>query len=120
MNTRETQSEVRSSELVRCAGVSNELSVNLSIMKRLLGDKWETSSKEYRTILLAVMAANGETNPLAIATPMAKEMSERGHNPLMLLAVATDMASTPNSLIRRKPVSPEREIDVDACQAAGF
>lgn len=96
MTKHETPVRVRSSELVRCAVVSNELSENLTVMKRLLGDTWESSSKEYRTILLAVMAANGETNPLAIATPMAKEMSERGHNPLMLLAVATDMASTPN------------------------
>lgn len=93
--------------VVRCAVVSNQLSENLQTVKRLLGDKWESSSKEYRTILLGVMAANGETNPLAVATPMAKEMSERGHNPLVLLAVATDMASTPNAQAEAQPPGGE-------------
>ena len=83
--------------VVRCAVVSEQLAKNLQIVKRLLGDKWESASKEYRVILLAVMAANGETNPLAVATPMAKRMSNAGHNPLMLLATATEMASTPNT-----------------------
>jgi hypothetical protein len=76
--------------------VSNQLRENLTVMKRLIGDKWEASSKEYRVILLAVMAASGDTNPLACALPMAKEMSERGHSPLMLLAVATEMSEVSN------------------------
>jgi hypothetical protein len=83
---------VRSSELFRCVEVSSQLKDNLTVMKRLIGDKWQESSKEYRVILLAVMAASGDTNPLGCAIPMAKEMSERGHSPLMLLAVATEMS----------------------------
>ena len=82
--------------VVRCVEVSNQLRENLMVMKRLIGDKWEASSKEYRVILLAVMAASGDANPLACALPMAKEMSERGHSPLMLLAVATEMSEASN------------------------
>lgn len=93
----ESVNRVGSIPLVRCAAISSQLSENLQVVKRLMGDKWESAAKEYRTILLAVMAANGETNPLAVATPMAQRMSNAGHNPLMLLAVATDMASTPNA-----------------------
>lgn len=76
----------------QCVELASELQINLRSMRRLLGSKWDESSKEYRTILLAVMAATGDDNPIACALPMAKEMSERGHNPLMLLAVATEMS----------------------------
>ena len=87
--------------VVRCAEISSQLRDNLAVMKRLIGDKWESSSKEYRVILLGVMAASGDTNPLACALPMAKEMSERGHSPLMLLAVATEMSEASNGRDQR-------------------
>lgn len=76
--------------------LAKELLINLTAMKRLLGQKWDESAKEYKTILLAVMAASGDANPIACALPMAKEMSERGHSPLMLLAVATEMSEASN------------------------
>jgi hypothetical protein len=96
MSKHKTPNRVRSSEIVRCVEVSSQLKDNLSVMKRLIGDKWQESSKEYRIILLGVMTASGDTNPLACALPMAKEMSERGHSPLMLLAVATEMSEASN------------------------
>lgn len=89
------------SDMVRCVEVSKELRANLTVMKRLLGQKWDESAKEYKTILLAVMAASGDANPIACALPMAKEMSERGHNPLMLLAVATEMSEASNGKAHR-------------------
>ena len=76
--------------------LAKELLINLTAMKRLLGQKWDESAKEYNTILLAVMTASGDANPIACALPMAKEMSERGHSPLMLLAVATEMSEASN------------------------
>ncbi len=84
------------SDVVRCVEVSKELRANLTVMKRLLGQKWYGSAKEYKTILLAVMAESGDANPIACALPMAKEMSKRGHSPLMLLAVATEMSEASN------------------------
>ena len=89
--------EVSSSEIVRCVEISQQLKANMDVMKRLSGDNWKERSKEYRIILLAVMTASGDTNPLNCALPMAQEMSERGHSPLMLLAVATEMSEAPNA-----------------------
>ena len=79
-------------------------------MKRLIGDKWEQSSKEYRVIILAVMAASGDINPLACALPMAKEMSERGHSPLMLLAVATEMSEASENAPDARQCNGERAL----------
>ena len=97
-NTKPAQplAEVSSSEIVRCVEITQQLKANMDVMKRLSGDNWKERSKEYRIILLAVMTASGDTNPLNCALPMAQEMSERGHSPLMLLAVATEMSEAPN------------------------
>lgn len=56
-------------------------------MKRLKGDKRQADSLPYR-----LMKQHGTDNPLAVATPIAKELDEKGVSPLMLLAVAADMA----------------------------
>jgi hypothetical protein len=66
------------------------------VMKRLLGDRWEESSKEYRNIVRGVMIGTNDDNPIACAIPMAKEMSNQGFCPLMLLAVATEMSEAFN------------------------
>ena len=84
------------SDMVRCVEVSKELRDNLTVMKRLLGDKWEASAEEYKNIMRRVMLATEDSNPIACALPMAKEMSKRGHSPLMLLAVATEMSQASN------------------------
>jgi len=83
--------------VVRCVEVSKELQDNLAVMKRLIGDKWEASAAEYKTIVSRVMIATNDDNPISCALPMAKEMSRRGHSPLMLLAVATEMSEAPNA-----------------------
>ena len=91
-----------SSGLVRCVEVSKGLRDNLSVMKRLLGDKWAASAEEYKTIVRRVMLATEDSNPIACALPMATEMSKRGHSPLMLLAVATEMSQAPNAPAYRR------------------
>ncbi len=78
-------------------------------MKRLIGDKWESSAAEYRTIVRRVMNATDDTNPIACALPMAKEMSKRGHSPLMLLAVATEMSEASNDLRELPPTGDSRK-----------
>lgn len=104
-----SEPQVRSSELVRCVEVSSQLRDNLSVMKRLIGDKWESSAAEYRTIVRRVMNATDDTNPIACALPMAKEMSKRGHSPLMLLAVATEMSEASNDLRELPPTGDSRK-----------
>lgn len=74
----------------------HQLKDTLTVMKRLLGDKWEVSAEEYKTIVRRVMLATDDRNPIACALPMAEEMSKRGHSPLMLLAVATEMSEASN------------------------
>lgn len=61
-------------------------------MKRLKGDKWQADSLPYRDLLNRLMKQHNTDNPLAVATPIAKELDEKGVSPLMLLAVAADMA----------------------------
>lgn len=62
-------------------------------MKRLYGTKWEEASAPYREILSGVMARTGDTNPLSAVLPLAKDLSSKGHNPKLLLAVAVDMCA---------------------------
>ena len=85
------------------AAMSDQLRDNLKVMKRLIGDGWEASAAEYRMIVRRVMLATDDANPIACALPMAKEMSKRGHSPLMLLAVATEMSQASNDQAHRPP-----------------
>ncbi len=94
------------SDMVRCVEVSTTLKTNLATMKRLLGEKWESSAKEYRDIIRGVMIGTNDDNPIACALPMAKEMSNRGHTPLMLLAVATEMAEASNDGAETRHTKP--------------
>lgn len=61
-------------------------------MKRLYGEKWGDVTKDYRCTLALVMERTGNTNPLSAVIPLAKDMSANGHNPLLLMSVAVDMA----------------------------
>jgi hypothetical protein len=79
------------------AEAQSELKTILSVMKRLTGERWKQATGEYRAILLAAMEGSGDTNPLACAIPIAQAMSDRGQNPLMLLAVATEMSEASNT-----------------------
>ena len=72
--------------------LSADLNRNLATMRRLMGDRWESASKEYREILTAAMVGSGDSNPIACAIPLAKEAQFQGAVPLMFLAVATEMS----------------------------
>ena len=61
-------------------------------MKRLKGGDWNDAAERYRAVLRGLMRESRQTNPLAVALPIAQDMDAKGHSPLMLLAVATDMA----------------------------
>jgi hypothetical protein len=90
---------VRSGELVRCVEISVQLKENLAVFKRLHGDRWPEVMDDMGTALKLKMMATGEASPLAAAIPVAKEMSEQRINPMLLLAVATEMAQAPNSVL---------------------
>ena len=57
-------------------------------MKRLYDDRWPEVSAPYRQVLSNVMNRSGNFNPLSVALPIAKDLQAKGHNPLLLLAVA--------------------------------
>jgi len=61
-------------------------------MKTLHGDGWEEKAKPYRRVLKGVMEESGNDRVLSVAIQIGKDMSEKGHNPAMLLAVAAEMA----------------------------
>lgn len=96
---------VRSSELVRCVEISSQLKDNLAVFKRLHGDRWPEVMADMGTALQLRMKATGETNPIAAAIPVAKAMSRDNQNPMLLLAVATDLAQAPNDKVSDAPDS---------------
>ena len=91
-----SEPQVRSSSFVRCIGISNQLLDNLNVQKRLHGSRWGEVMADLGTALELHMKATGETNPLNAALPIAKKMSAAGENPMIFLAVATELANTPN------------------------
>jgi hypothetical protein len=80
------------SDLMQAARVAAKLESALQTMKRLLGDKWEERATPYRTALQGIMATDG-CSVLDAALPVAKRMTAAGESPVMLLAVAAEMAS---------------------------
>jgi hypothetical protein len=86
--------------LVRCVEISIQLKENLAVFKRLHGDRWPELMADMGTALQLQMKATGETNPIVAAIPVAKAMSRDNQNPLLLLAVATDLAQALNDKIR--------------------
>ena len=63
-------------------------------MKLLHGDLWPNRSFPYRVLIQAAMDRTKTSNPLRAVIPIAKDMSNEGHNPAMLIAVAVEMAET--------------------------
>lgn len=61
-------------------------------MKRLYGERWPTVIAPYREMIAGAMEGSGDSNPLSAVIPLAKDMSENGHNPTLLMAVAVEMA----------------------------
>jgi hypothetical protein len=88
--------------LVRAVRVSDKLLETRDGVKRLLGDKWPEKIREIRPAIEALMAKQRSDNPLEVVLPVAKEMSDDGHSPAVLLAVACEMVepSCPNAKIR--------------------
>jgi len=65
---------------------------NLFEYRHICGDRWPAVVKEMEGLLLRIMEKTGETNPMAIAAPVALQMERDGHNPLLLFAVATELS----------------------------
>ena len=80
------------SSFIHCVEISSKLKDNLDIFKRLHGNRWIEVVADMGTALQLKMMATGETNPIAAAIPVAKAMSRDNQSPMLLLAVATDMA----------------------------
>ena len=72
--------------------MSRRLIENLNTFKLVHGDKWKDVVDDVGTALQLRMKAIGETSHIAAAIPVAKHMSDDGVNPMLLLAVATDLA----------------------------
>jgi hypothetical protein len=83
-------------KVYRLIKISELLGENLYTCKRLHGDKWKSRTADLRGLLKMQMEATGETNPIAVATPVISAMARDGENPAMLIAVATDMAIETN------------------------
>ena len=78
--------------------VTYKLTELMALMKRLHGDRWPQVSGPIREQLIAIMAARGETNPLALALPAAQAMEKDGEDPLLMLAVAADLCENKPSV----------------------
>lgn len=63
-------------------------------MKRLYADRWPTVAAPYREMIAGAMECSGDKNPLSAVIPLAKDMSAKGHNPTLLMAVAVEMADS--------------------------
>ncbi len=71
---------------------SVKLTRELNAIRRLYGDKWRNHSQPYRARIERDMRRRCVDSPIEAAIPIAKDMSEHGHNPIMLLAVAAEMS----------------------------
>ena len=77
-----------SKEVQLAAGLND----NLMVMKRLYGDQWMEITKPYREFMKEELKRQNSTNPLQVVLGVAKQMSDKGENPVLLIAVATEMA----------------------------
>lgn len=87
-------SKTKSSDIIRRVDLLNQLLDNLNTQKRLHGDRWPEVMADLGTALQLHMKATGETNAINAALPIAKEMSTAGENPMIFLAVATELSAT--------------------------
>lgn len=60
-------------------------------MKSIFGDEWEEIIAEQSPIIEQIMTRDGHNNPLKAVLPAAKQMRADGQDPLLILAVATEM-----------------------------
>jgi len=61
-------------------------------MKRLYAAEWQKKIVPFRGMIIEEMERTGNSNPLSAVIPIAKEMSAKGHNPALLMAVAVEIA----------------------------
>lgn len=61
-------------------------------MKRLYGERWTAVIAPYRQMIAGAMEGSGDSNPLSAVIPLAKDMSDKGHNLTLLIAVAVEMS----------------------------
>jgi hypothetical protein len=77
---------------MQAARTAVKMEAALRTMKRLHSDKWDEKAAPYRAVLNGVIGTEG-CSVLEAALPIAKEMSEKGVSPVMLLAVAAEMCN---------------------------
>lgn len=63
------------------------------LMKQLHGDKWPEKSAPYREAVRQAMQEQNTQSVLSAVIPLAQDVARKGHSPVMLLAVAADMAA---------------------------
>ena len=79
------------SDPIKSAALSLELLHRLELMQRVMGDRWPQVSSEWRVLINKSMARLNK--PLMeTALILAQRLDAAGHNPTMMLAVATEMA----------------------------
>jgi len=66
----------------------------LDTMKRLYAERWPTVAAPYREIIAGAMEGSGDKNPISAVIPLAQDMSAKGHSPMLLMAVAVEMADS--------------------------
>jgi hypothetical protein len=69
-----------------------KLSAALDAMRSIHGDEWHNVAAPIKALIRRSMEATGTDNPIAVAIPAAKAMDRDGKSPLLLLAVAAEMA----------------------------
>ena len=87
--------EAMKESIERVVGLSNQLLDNLSVMKQLHGERWPEVMADLGASLQHWMKTTGETNAFNAVFPIVKDMSAAGQNPLLLIAVATEIAKGP-------------------------
>ena len=89
-------------DLMQAARLALKLESAMQTMKRLHGEKRDERAQPYRTALQGIMATEG-CSVLNAALPVAKVMRDAGESPVMLLAVAADMAQIqPKQGVKKK------------------
>jgi hypothetical protein len=78
--------------MIDCVVMSEKLADNLAVYRRIYGTRWADVVADMGGALRSRMNATGESNPIAAALPVAKEMHRDNVNPMLLLAVATELS----------------------------
>lgn len=80
-------------DFLKAARMADRLEEMRALMKRIHGDQWPEKSAPYREALRQAMQEQNTQNVLSAVVPLAQDVARKGHSPVMLLAVAADMAA---------------------------